>query len=100
MTPLPPYDPAWSDGCTWPAPDLGPAVRACCLLHDAAYYGGGTVVDFLHANLSLGSCIATTEHAAWAWVFASATTLGGWLFFRWRRPTPRSTRTQDHREST
>jgi len=55
---LPPWNPAWSDGCSIPKalkpffPET-PAVRACCEKHDAVYYRGGTRADRLRADLQL-----------------------------------------------
>lgn len=56
--PLPPWDPAWSDGCSVPAwlkplfPET-PAVRACCERHDGKYYKGGTKKQRLLADIAL-----------------------------------------------
>lgn len=56
--PLPPFDPATSDGCSVPTwlkpffPDT-PAIRAACERHDAKYYVGGTREDRLKADAEL-----------------------------------------------
>lgn len=86
-----PYDPSLSDGCSGPVPDLGEAVRLCCLAHDTAYYYGGDVWAFLASNVSLGACVAATEHSLWAIPFTLATTLVGWIWWRRapRRPDAR-----------
>lgn len=81
---MPPYDPTLSDGCTM-APDLSPAVYACCLAHDAVWAVAGSWLAFLASNLDLGACIAATEWAIAAVPYALATTVCGWPIWWWRR---------------
>lgn len=79
------YDPSLSDGCTWPAPDLGTAVQACCLAHDAAYWAGGSIGDWIGSNIALAHCIAAVGYTGWALPFGLATTVGGWIFWHWKQ---------------
>lgn len=83
---LPAYQAAWSDGCSY-APDISEAVRLCCVLHDQAFYYGGTWAEYLEANVSLGACVSTaTDVAPLGALFALATTVCGWLWWRRREP--------------
>lgn len=68
---LPPWDPSMSDGCSVPDalrplfPIDKPEIRATCVLHDAAYYYGGTKEQRLAADLMFGyNLIATGKVSA------------------------------------
>lgn len=52
-------DPFADDGCTFFIDGLGGHDwRACCDAHDAAFLAGGSLTDFVHANLELAGCVA------------------------------------------
>lgn len=55
---LPPWDASMSDGCSG-APLLSgiPAARACCVVHDEAYYYGGSATDRLVADVRFRACL-------------------------------------------
>lgn len=62
---LPPWQDAWSDGCSIPAAlqqffPRSPAVRACCVRHDERYYYGGSKEDRLRADLEWAIALLDT----------------------------------------
>ena len=73
-----------SDGCsggmslawriTFRAP---PAWEHCCVVHDFAYWRGGTADDRLAADDQLWSCVNATGHPWWAWVMWAGVRPGG-----------------------
>ncbi len=70
MSDLPPWDKSLSDGCSVPAPLRPffpvdkPEVRACCEIHDAAYYSGGTREQRLAADLLFAYNLLATGHVS------------------------------------
>lgn len=84
---LPPWVDSMSDGCSGGAVWLTrvPALRACCVIHDRAYYFGGSIADRQAADHALAAGLTAAGLPAWrAALVYRAVQLGGAP--RWRRP--------------
>lgn len=86
-----------SDGCSL-FPDRAPASKAdwcgCCLVHDLAYWKGGTEEERLQADLQLRDCVlASTGDKALAETMLAGVRVGGapqlQTPFRWGYGWPR-----------
>ena len=83
----PPWDPSMSDGCSVPkilrdlVPELEAMCALCrpeCLLHDEAFYYGGTFEEFMAANEKLYQGIKPKIGEQWATLWYGAVQLGSW----------------------
>lgn len=89
----PPWDPALSDGCSVPKAlrhlipqleEMCALLLDCCLVHDEAFYYGGTLQDFHDANQRLYEAIlpklitryGARHGEAWAVLWYGAVNLG------------------------
>lgn len=55
----------------------------CCNSHDEAFAIGGSFIDMVTANVSLGWCVAQTNPFVSAVIIAGVS-VGGWFFFEWK----------------
>jgi len=81
---LPRWQPAWSDGCSVPpllrvmTPTETGAVRAACVVHDEAYYYGGSEDHRRRADERLQEALIAAGMAPWrARVYYLGVRLGG-----------------------
>ena len=81
---LPRWQPVWSDGCSVPAllrlvmPVETEAARTACIVHDEAYYYGGSEDDRRHADERLREALIAAGMAPWrARVYYGSVRVGG-----------------------
>ena len=81
--PLPPHEFS-SDGCSW-WPDNGWV--KCCVIHDTAYWMGGTSEERKKADREMRSCVSSTGHPVIGSIMYYGVRVSGvyWLptSFRW-----------------
>jgi hypothetical protein len=71
------------DYCTlWPDQLWGVYFGQCCAAHDHAYITGQ---PRLAADAELARCVAELGLPFTGFLMGGATTLAGWLFYRWHR---------------
>ena len=82
-----------SDGCSglmsWAWRTVtghGPPWEGCCVVHDRAYWAGGTWADRRAADRRLRQCVAANGHPLWAWLMWAGVRIGGtpYLPTAWR----------------
>jgi len=56
--------------------------KACCDAHDIDYSRAGDFIDFVNANIKMGSCIWDTGHPLMAIVMTFGVMIGGFFVFR------------------
>jgi hypothetical protein len=73
------------NGCDfWPEGLFGLDWTRCCDLHDFQYTAGGNLLDKFAADAALRACVDQVLPGMGVVMFVGVS-LGGWLFFRWRR---------------
>jgi hypothetical protein len=77
------------NGCDfWPESLAGMDWTRCCDVHDLAYAAGGDWLARLVVDFQLALCVNAVVPGM-GWVMLAGVGAFGWLFWTWRRKSPR-----------